>query len=806
MVSAEGGGQEIIGTAIDHAGRQATDTVTVNLDLTAPTVVLTSPVASTTSNSSIEVAGEVSDALSGIAGVTCNGQAASVVSGMVSCTVTLGPGRNDVMLAARDVAGNMTSKSVRVVRVGTATAIGLTPTARTLLSGETTSLTLTDEFGSVVSGATWSSTDPAILAVSTDDPPVLTALQPGTSTINVTKNGLTAEASLTVVAGTTLTYGTTRWSMSGAPGYGVLKSIVSNRVDLSVPDLFSVEGAGSSIIVRGVTSGGDVLWTASAPGQPLMGDSFGGLVAAANPSVDIYGDHATSLIRFAGPDGSSGWRYDSSGKVSRPAQAADGTIFTVERYSIGVNADGTPILETQVLVLDGATGAVRARYPLAPERRGACVWPATGWNKSPRTLGPVAGTDGYGYLLVRRWTDVRGNPCSITLSQDVGIDLLRVSPLGNVTTTSIYSQHCSSGPPTVCDEPPQLKEIFPDGIDGTLVRAFIYTSATSQGYSGEMRLARVANGAVQFNNVVDIDERTTLIDGTGMAYFVGDDLRKVDVTTGTATWTKSNSTLEPVVPLRNNEVAMHDLSTGMLEVLDSTGTLVDAAAFGGRWGYQSGFGLWTEVSSTTGTLSARFSLPLNEAPNSFIFLGAIGTQQNAPRDRFSAKTREQAAIDALGYIFTEPLASGAAKFEYGGLICKDGQQFRWSEIRTDKLQEEVTVPDTLCPPGTIAAHFHTHPPLESPVPSGNDRSDLNPPQPLGGDYNNARTHPGIPYYLRAPIPNSPVNPPKDTHVLKYWWTGTGSLPSQNVCKRSADGSWAPYTELSPNANCATPNP
>jgi hypothetical protein len=190
--------------------------------------------------------------------------------------------------------------------------------------------------------------------------------------------------------------------------------------------------------------------------------------------------------------------------------------------------------------------------------------------------------------------------------------------------------------------------------------------------------------------------------------------------------------------------------------------------------------MWTSV-TTTG-LTARFSLAVDEARTSFTYLGQVGSGQQRPRDRFSATTRERAAIDALDWIFTEPLASGAAKFEYGGLICKDGERFRWSEIRTDQMQEQVTVPDTLCPPGTIAAHFHTHPPLESPVPSGNDRSDLNPPQPLGGDYNNARTHPGIPYYLRAPIPHSPVQPPREKHTLKYWWSGTGTLPSQNVCK------------------------
>jgi hypothetical protein len=412
----------------------------------------------------------------------------------------------------------------------------------------------------------------------------------------------------------------------------VLDSIVANRTDHTVPDLFSIEIAGSSIIVRGVRASGDITWTASASGYPLMGDSFGGLVAGTNRSVDIYGDHSASFVRFGGPAGSPGWRYDSPGRISTPAQASDGTIYTVERYPIGVNNfDGTPIIETQVVVIDGLTGGVRARYPLARERRGLpCAF--GGWEASPRTLGPIVGTDGYGYLLVRRWTDQRlsaGN-CSTQISQDVGVDLLRVSPSGVVTATAIYSQHCGPGPITICDEPPQLKEIFPDGIGGTLVRALITTSVTTQQVSREMRIMRVADGTVQFNNTVDFDERITMIGDAATAFLAGDDVRAVDVTNWTSKWVDSNTSLEPVVALPNGKSAMHDVVSGELIEFSATGTRGQSASFGGHGGYQSSLGNWIAVDASH-QLSARVSLSLTEASTSFTFLRGRGDRQNAIR-------------------------------------------------------------------------------------------------------------------------------------------------------------------------------
>lgn len=807
-VSSEGN-QQIVGTAIDEAGRQANATVTVNLDLTAPDVAITTPSASfSTSDSSVDIVGEVDDALSGVVAATCNGQSANVVAGAVSCTATLGPGRNDVILAARDAAGNVTSQSVRIVRIGTSSVLGLTPTGQTLLVDETTSLSLTDEFGAVVTAATWSSSDPAIVSVSMDDPPLLTALQAGTVTISAVKNGLGAEALLTVMAGTTLPYGTTRWSISGAPGYSVAKSIVSNRVDLSVPDLFSVEMAGSTMIVRGITASGDVQWVTHAPGEPLMGDSFGGLVAGIGPSWDpLYRDQYTAYARFAGPDGSAAWRYDSVGTISKPAQAPDGTIYAVERYPIGVNnPNGTPITETQLVVLDGANGAIRARYPLARERRSTdfgCS-PNSFWDASPATLRPVVGTDGYGYVLVRRWTNVRVGTCSsgtMTTLQDAGVTLLRVSPSGEVSPTSIYSQQCDKGPQnafTVCDSPPVLKELFPDGIGGTLVRAFYYTSATSQGYSGEMRVARVSNASVQFSNVVDNDERITMIGDIGTAFLAGDDVRAVDVTNWTPKWVSSNTSLEPVVALPNGKAAMHDLVTGQLIEFNETGAPGQSGAFGGRWGNQSAYGLWTGVDDIVGQVVSRVSLALNEASNTFASLGQLGTGQNAPRYK-KFNTIEDAALMGLDYIYD---LTRIARWEFGGVICGQPGSYWWSSIVTDEQPGRVITIDS---PGLTPeqrAHLPQCPPAGNPQPVASFHTHVfngGEPYPSGliagtqppNDLTTAAARPDLVFFVRTP--NRSIDPTGLFSIRYQAIDEEGVWTARNNMFKWNGVDWLPYS-------------
>ncbi|HRC84214.1 MAG TPA: DNRLRE domain-containing protein [Thermoanaerobaculia bacterium] len=114
-VANEGAGQVVSGTATDVADNSASASVTVSLDSTPPALAITSPADGTTvSDPQVTLTGTVSDGLSGLASVTCNGGAASLAGGGFSCTVSLGPGPNGLQVVATDVAGNVSSASITV--------------------------------------------------------------------------------------------------------------------------------------------------------------------------------------------------------------------------------------------------------------------------------------------------------------------------------------------------------------------------------------------------------------------------------------------------------------------------------------------------------------------------------------------------------------------------------------------------------------------------------------------------------------------------------------------------------------------
>ena len=804
----EGQAQTIVGTAVDLAGREATTNVTVNVDLTPPTLAMTSPTSQvTTANTSIAVEGEVSDQLSGLAMVTCNGETAAVVNGQVACDVALHPGINDIVLAARDTAGNSRSAAVRVIRTGTSNVLGLAPATQTLLVDETATLKLTDDFGASIEGATWESSDTDIVTVSEDDPPVLTALAAGTVTITATKSALSAQATVVVVAGP-LASGSTRWAINGLFG-NIASSLPANRVDLSVPDLFTVESGATGTIVRGVTATGDVQWVAQAPGYPLMSDAFGGIVTGVDPQPDNvayvpWDNNETSyprykgLARFAGPIGTSPWRYDSIGSVQRPAQAPDGTIYVIEKYDTGLTDSHTsPIIETQIVVVDGATGMARAKIPLSREINGYSCG-NEGYVVVPLTRGPVVGNDGYGYVLVRNSVNVRSGGCiSGTVSQNVGVKLLRISPAGVVSSTTIYSQHCDHGFSnlTVCDKPPVLADLLPDGL-GVLVRAGYTTQAIST-YPKESRLTRVTTEGIQYDMLADFSE-LWMTDGAGRAY-VSDSsgVRAVNVSDWTTAWSQANPSLRPAAPLLEGRVAMFDVTTNNVTEYGADGSAGQSATSDWYWGYlgnQTAFGLSTGVDGPTGgQLTSHISLPFNEANGSYLNR-AVGTQQNAPRER-TFTTREEAALRALDFLY--PLSTNA-NWEYGGFICSRNGRFLWSRFVTDQNQSSVSLPANLCASDTKAARLHTHPPKENPEPSTDDITNAN-----------AAANIGIPSYLKAPIPNSPVFPPVQQRYLKYWHDGTRPAQS-NICWRSS-ATWQPLGGSllwpgSVDANCQTPNP
>jgi RHS repeat-associated protein len=115
IVTTEGANQPFTGTATDAAGGHASVTTTLKIDKTPPLVSITSPANNSSVNAgNLAVSGSVSDALSGVAAVTCNGIAATVVSGTFSCSVPLIVGLNTITATAFDVAGNTSSQSITV--------------------------------------------------------------------------------------------------------------------------------------------------------------------------------------------------------------------------------------------------------------------------------------------------------------------------------------------------------------------------------------------------------------------------------------------------------------------------------------------------------------------------------------------------------------------------------------------------------------------------------------------------------------------------------------------------------------------
>jgi subtilase family serine protease/PKD repeat protein len=118
VVSTEGAGQTVSGTATDKAGNSATASLVVNLDKTPPIVSIAGPANGAVLDvSPAAMNGSASDGLSGLDGVTCQGAAATVTGTAFRCPAPLVSGANTLTARATDRAGNSAAASVGVTLV-----------------------------------------------------------------------------------------------------------------------------------------------------------------------------------------------------------------------------------------------------------------------------------------------------------------------------------------------------------------------------------------------------------------------------------------------------------------------------------------------------------------------------------------------------------------------------------------------------------------------------------------------------------------------------------------------------------------
>jgi hypothetical protein len=195
-VSSDGTTQVVSASAVDTAGNETPISVALNIDRTPPTVALPSELTSEVSVTELSLEAVVSDSLSGVTSGTCNGIPSQLSSGALECVVTLRKGRNIIIVAASDAAGNTASISgiVSLVPTTAATTLVVSPASAGMTVGESRRFRVKDDQGRLVS-ADWESSDPLVASFADG---VVTAVAQGEATLTATADGLSASTELVV--------------------------------------------------------------------------------------------------------------------------------------------------------------------------------------------------------------------------------------------------------------------------------------------------------------------------------------------------------------------------------------------------------------------------------------------------------------------------------------------------------------------------------------------------------------------------------------------------------------------------------
>ena len=288
------------------------------------------------------------------------------------------------------------------VPVSGGSSVTLSPNLITMLVGDTHTIQALNSSGQPVTGLTWASSDPTVVSLSTDDPPLLTALAVGHATITAG----TGSADVTVSPGDpnypgTLPLGTVLWSVPG----NVAQIVPAVPSPSGVADVFafSYDGMGGAT-VQAITSDGTTAWTADLGyAYPVLPDFQGGLVAQES---DTNGN--TSIVKLDGTTGQPYSAYTPDGvNFLVPGLAAvhtDGTIFTIQQnWDTGYSS---------VIGIDPTSGTQKFSVPIESS--------STYWFEPEGLM--IAG-DGYAYVPYEYRDD--GPGCEL-----IHLRLLRVNSSG----------------------------------------------------------------------------------------------------------------------------------------------------------------------------------------------------------------------------------------------------------------------------------------------------------------------------------------------------------------------------------------
>ena len=312
---------------------------------------------------------------------------------------------NAVSGVARIKQNNVWSNAITFTVSGSGgSTLTIVPNLLNLVVGETHTIQALDQNGQPVTGLTWESSDSNVVSLSTDDPPILSAVAAGHATITAG----TASADVTVFVDAPLP-GTVIWSNPG-DGSGVTGIVPAVPSEEGVADVFAFQGDGT---VQAIKSDGTTAWLANVNGATAIPDFQGGLVT-------LKQDNNTQATSIQKLDGLTGQPYPSftatvpSGSQSRylstPAIHTDGTILTVDttydEYDFGAHAWKGNV---SVIGINSKTGAPKFTVPLDHSTFNTS-FSASGCGQSnsstntdnllPQGLaGPIIAGDGYAYFV-----------------------------------------------------------------------------------------------------------------------------------------------------------------------------------------------------------------------------------------------------------------------------------------------------------------------------------------------------------------------------------------------------------------------
>ncbi len=636
------------GTATDTATNSSSTSITVNLDLTPPSLSITSPSNGSSVNTPyVTVTGSVSDSLSGVGTVSCNGVPATIASGGFSCTVQLSLPSNTITVTANDLAGNSTSSSVSVnISMATATSIQVTPNPVTVVVGNTQSFTAIDQGGTRRPDATWSVNDTSIATLASDGSGTITAVAAGTVTVTATVGSTSGQSTVTVVSGS-LTAGTALWTAPSVSGFTTQK-IIQAVPTANGPDLYSIdEDSSGDLLVRAFRSDGEQLWqnevTNNLPQyfylSSAVGDNFGGILLIGHGEFSTTSQWGV-IVDLSGPTGNQLWQSVPSGTYYPTFQGdvavgLDGTIYAAELDDGNSNQS-----VGYVDVINGSSGAIATQVPLPTSNLTQITCPTAYYSTYSPRFGPLAVTaDGSAYMEFETWQETYSNPpgCvpgdgstpSVTAYSET-LSLLRIVPGTGSQTQTLASYSLGDvvpGDPYGPEHYPD--EVIPDGQGGVLVS---WTPTPYQGCASTcaLTIADIGTQGQQqasfpsLNGQLVTPDSNLVLGDNGTAFGTdGTNVVAFDVSNLQPAWTYTSTggTLSFVAATTGGAVAVEDSQLGLIQI-DPSGNASQPVSGFSNWGPWA-LGLWPLISN--GDLAFEFGPDVVTAESEFPQKGSTGT-------------------------------------------------------------------------------------------------------------------------------------------------------------------------------------